>query len=185
VPYYKTDFAGLWVFEPKVFADDRGYFFESFNLRDFEAATGQRPEFVQDNQSKSNYGVVRGLHFQVGDQAQAKLVRVLSGAVVDVAVDLRPHSPTYGRSFALELSASNHRQLFIPRGFAHGFSVISPSAEFFYKCDNYYSVQHEAGIAPDDPALAIDWGIPRDQWVLSGKDQKHPKLAQWAGAAIG
>jgi dTDP-4-dehydrorhamnose 3,5-epimerase len=161
-----------------VFEDSRGYFFESFNLRDFTEVVGEPVHFVQDNQSASGYGVVRGLHFQRSELAQAKMVRVLSGAVLDVVVDIRPHSATFGQHYALELSAQNRKQLFIPRGFAHGFSVITERAEFFYKCDNYYSPAHEGGLQLDDPALGIDWQVPRPDWVLSTKDTRNPSWAE-------
>jgi dTDP-4-dehydrorhamnose 3,5-epimerase len=178
VPFLATPFAGLWVFEPKVFEDPRGYFFESFNLKDFAQAVGEPIHFVQDNQSASGYGVVRGLHFQRGAMAQAKLVRVLSGAVLDVVVDIRPQSATFGQHYALELSAQNRKQLYIPRGFAHGFSVITERAEFFYKCDNYYSPADEGGLQLDDPALGIDWQVPQPDRVLSAKDTRNPSWAQ-------
>lgn len=171
----KTDIEGLLVLEPRVFGDSRGYFFESFNVRTFEEAVGN-VTFVQDNESKSSYGVVRGLHFQKPPHAQAKLVRVVKGKVLDVAVDLRKESPTFGKHVAVELSEDNHRQMFIPRGFAHGFSVLSDEVVFQYKCDNYYAPESEGAIAWDDPDLAIDWQIPYDKVILSEKDMKHPAL---------
>lgn len=171
----KTDIEGLLVLEPRVFGDSRGYFFESFNVRTFEEAVGD-VTFVQDNESKSSYGVVRGLHFQKPPHAQAKLVRVVKGKVLDVAVDLRKESPTFGKYVAIELSEENHRQMFIPRGFAHGFSVLSDEVVFQYKCDNYYAPESEGAIAWDDPDLAIDWQIPYDKVNLSEKDRKHPAL---------
>ena len=171
----KTDIEGLYVIEPRVFADDRGYFFESYNQREFDEKVGP-VRFVQDNESRSQYGVVRGLHFQKGEHAQAKLVRVVEGSVLDVAVDLRPGSPTYGKHFSVELTAENHRQFFIPRGFAHGFSVLSQVAVFQYKCDNLYCPECEAAIIWNDPDLAIDWRIPTDRIILSPKDAKHPRL---------
>lgn len=171
----KTDIEGLLVLEPRVFGDSRGYFFESFNVRTFEEAVGN-VTFVQDNESKSSYGVVRGLHFQKPPHAQAKLVRVVKGKVLDVAVDLRKESPTFGKYVAMELSEDNHRQMFIPRGFAHGFSVLSDEVVFQYKCDNYYAPESEGAIAWDDPDLAIDWQIPYDKVILSEKDRKHPAL---------
>lgn len=174
----KTDIEGVVIIEPKVFGDHRGYFFESFNAREFEAQTGQKIDFVQDNESKSCYGVVRGLHFQKGDKAQSKLVRVVSGAVLDVAVDIRPGSPTFGKYVSVELTAENHRQFFIPKGFAHGFAVLSPEAVFQYKCDEFYCPEAEGAIAWDDPALAIDWRIPAEDVVLSEKDKKHPRLKE-------
>ena len=171
----KTEIEGLLIIEPKVYGDDRGYFFESFSKRDFAAAAGD-VEFVQDNESRSAYGVIRGLHFQKPPHSQAKLVRVIKGRVLDVAVDLRPDSPTCGRHVAVELTGDNHRQVFIPKGFAHGFSVLSEEAVFQYKCDAYYAPQSEGGVAWDDPDLAIDWRIPKEDAVLSEKDAKYPRL---------
>ena len=171
----KTDIEGLAVIEPSVFSDARGYFFEAFNQKVFNAEVAP-VEFVQDNESKSSYGVVRGLHFQRPPSAQAKLVRVVKGRVLDVAVDLREGSPTYGKHFSVELSDENHRMLFIPRGFAHGFSVLSEEVVFQYKCDNYYHPESEGAIAWNDPDLGIDWGIPEDKVVLSAKDAKNPFL---------
>ena len=168
----KTDIPGLLVLEPVIFGDTRGYFFEAFNQKDFDEAVGTHVTFVQDNESKSGYGVVRGLHFQKGDHAQAKLVRVISGHVLDVAVDIRPGSPTFGRHFSVELTGENHRMLFIPRGFAHGFSVLSETAVFQYKCDNFYAPQYERTIRFDDPSLAIDWKIPVENRIISDKDKK-------------
>ena len=173
----KTDLERVVILEPVLFGDARGYFFESFSRRRFEEAVGV-VDFVQDNESKSSRGVVRGLHFQRGAFAQAKLVRVIEGRVLDVAVDIRCGSPTFGRHVAVELSGENHRQLFIPRGFAHGFAVLSDSALFQYKCDNYYAPQHEGGIAWNDPALGIDWRIPPEEILLSEKDRHHPTLAE-------
>ena len=171
----KTEIEGLVVIEPRVFGDDRGYFFESFNEREFcEKVVDVR--FVQDNESKSRYGVVRGLHFQKGEFAQAKLVRVVCGAVLDVAVDLRKGSPTYGKYHAEVLSGENHRQMFIPRGFAHGFSVLSDEVVFQYKCDNFYCPSAEGALAWNDPDLAIDWRIPAEAVILSEKDKHHPFL---------
>ena len=171
----ETGIEGLVVIEPKVFGDSRGYFFEVFNEREFTEKVGN-VRFVQDNESKSRYGVVRGLHFQKGEFAQAKLVRVVSGAVLDVAVDLREGSPTYGKWHAEELSAENHRMMFIPRGFAHGFSVLSEEVVFQYKCDNLYNPASEGAIAWNDPTLAIDWRIPEEDVILSEKDKHHPFL---------
>lgn len=171
----KTDIEGLLVIEPRVFGDSRGYFFESYNTKAFEEVVGN-VTFVQDNESKSSYGVVRGLHFQKPPYAQAKLVRVVKGKVLDVAVDLRKNSPTFGKYVAMELSEENHRQMFIPRGFAHGFSVLSEEVIFQYKCDNYYAPQSEGAVAWDDPDLAIDWQVPSDKVILSEKDSKHPML---------
>lgn len=172
----KTAIDGVLIIEPKVFGDHRGYFFESFNEREFAAKSGVDVHFVQDNESKSCYGVVRGLHFQKGEHAQAKLVRVISGKVLDVAVDIRPGSPTFGKHVAAELTADNHRQFFIPKGFAHGFVVLSPEAVFQYKCDEFYCPEAEGAIAWDDPDVAIDWQIPASDVILSDKDRKHPQL---------
>ena len=172
----KTAIEGVLIIEPMVFGDHRGYFFESFNAREFEQKTGTKVQFVQDNESKSCYGVVRGLHFQKGDKAQAKLVRVISGKVLDVAVDIRPDSPTFGKYVSAELTAENHRQFFIPKGFAHGFAVLSPEAVFQYKCDEFYCPEAEGAVAWDDPDLGIDWGLPAEDVILSEKDQKHPRL---------
>ena len=173
----KTPIEGVVIIEPTVFGDERGYFFESFSQREF--AEQVRPvNFVQDNESKSKYGVVRGLHFQKGADAQSKLVRVVEGRVLDVAVDIRKGSPTFGQHVAVELSAGNKRQFFVPRGFAHGFAVLSESATFQYKCDNYYAPQSEGDVAWDDPALGIDWQIPAEEVILSAKDAHHPTLAE-------
>lgn len=174
----ETEIQGLLIIEPDVYGDSRGYFFESFNKRRFEEQTGVSVDFVQDNESRSVYGVVRGLHFQKPPHAQAKLVRVVSGRVLDVAVDLRDDSPTYGRHVAVELSGENHRQVFIPKGFAHGFSVLSEEAVFQYKCDDCYAPEYEGAVAWDDPDLAIDWQIPAADMILSEKDKKHPRLAE-------
>lgn len=173
MPFLSTPIKGLIIFEPQVWEDHRGYFFESYNRRTFEAA-GISADFVQDNQARSTYGVLRGLHFQKPPFEQAKLVRVTEGAVFDVAVDLRPDSPTRGRWYGIELSAENKRQLFVPRGFAHGYVVLSPTAEFCYKCDNFYSKDHDAGIRFDDPALQIEWPIKLQDAVLSEKDLALP-----------
>lgn len=173
----KTPIEGLLLIEPRVFGDARGYFFESFNQAEFEREVGP-VHFVQDNESRSCYGVVRGLHFQKGEFAQAKLVRAAVGTVLDVAVDIRKGSPTYGQSFSAELSDENHRMLFIPRGFAHGFSVLSEHALFQYKCDNFYNPDAEAAIAWDDPDLAIDWRVPASKVILSEKDCNHPRLCE-------
>lgn len=173
----KTPIEGVVIIEPTVFGDERGYFFESFSLREF--AEKVRPvNFVQDNESKSKYGVVRGLHFQKGADAQSKLVRVVEGRVLDVAVDIRKGSPTFGQHVAVELSAENKRQFFVPRGFAHGFAVLSETATFQYKCDNYYAPHNEGAVAWDDPALGIDWQIPATEVILSQKDAHHPTLAE-------
>ena len=169
----KTDIPEVVIVEPRVFGDNRGYFFESFSERDFAAAI-REVKFVQDNESLSCYGVLRGLHFQKPPHAQSKLVRVVKGRVLDVAVDIRKGSPTYGQHVAVELTAENHRQLFIPHGFAHGFSVLSEEVLFQYKCDNYYAPQSEGGILWNDPSLGIDWRIPAEKAILSEKDFKHP-----------
>ena len=176
----ETSIEGVVIIEPKVFGDHRGYFFESFSQKDFCEKVRQ-VSFVQDNESKSCYGVVRGLHFQKPPHAQSKLVRVVRGAVLDVAVDIRKGSPTFGQHVAVELSEENHRQLFIPRGFAHGFAVLTDEVIFQYKCDNFYAPESEGAIAWDDPDLGIDWKIPSDKVVLSAKDMAHPRLkdAQW------
>ena len=172
-----TPIPGLLVLKPKVWEDDRGYFYESYNYR-MLAAAGITADFVQDNQSKSTKGVLRGLHYQTGAFQQAKLVRVVQGEVFDVALDLREDAPTYGQWYGLHLSAANKHQLFIPRGFAHGFVVLSDTAEFLYKTDNYYARDHEAGIRFNDPQLGIDWQLPADQIVLSDKDQLLPDFGQ-------
>ena len=174
----ETDIPGLLIVEPRVFADARGWFFESYSRRDLDEVLGG-VTFVQDNESKSQYGVVRGLHFQKAPYAQSKLVRVVVGSVLDVAVDLRPGSPTFGRSEAVELSAENHRQLFIPKGFAHGFSVLSPEVIFQYKCDEFYHPEAEGAIAWDDPDLAIDWRVPAGSVILSAKDSAHPSFREY------
>ena len=168
----KTDIEGVVIIEPKVFGDSRGYFFESYSQRDFNSLVGE-VNFVQDNESKSCYGVIRGLHFQKPPFEQSKLVRVVKGKVLDVAVDIREGSPTFGKHVAVELSEENHRQLFIPKGFAHGFSVLSEEAVFQYKCDNFYAPEYEGAIAWDDPALEIDWRIPVDKVIISEKDKKN------------
>lgn len=173
--FIQTDIDGVVIFEPRVFPDSRGYFFETYNEKLFRD-NGIDAVFVQDNQSKSSYGVIRGLHFQKGEHAQAKLVRVIKGTVLDIALDLRKASPTYGRHVAVELSAENNRQLFIPRGFAHGFSVLSETAVFAYKCDNLYCKDAEAGIDLNDPALGIDWKVPVEKRLLSDKDKLWPSF---------
>ncbi|MBO0330922.1 dTDP-4-dehydrorhamnose 3,5-epimerase [[Muricauda] lutisoli] len=171
----ETKLKGCFILEPKVFEDDRGYFFESFNHKTFCEAIGQEVDFVQDNQSYSTKGVLRGLHFQHGEHAQAKLVRVLEGRVLDVAVDLRKGSPSYGEHVSVELTADNKKQLFIPRGFAHGFVVLSETAHFFYKCDNYYNKESEGGIKYNDTHLNIDWKISPEDMLVSEKDKNLPK----------
>ena len=173
----KTDIEGPLIIEPKLFEDARGYFFESFSEREFQEAAGP-VNFVQDNESRSSYGVIRGLHFQTPPFTQAKLVRCVVGRVLDVAVDIRKGSPTYGRHVAVELSEDNHRQFFIPHGFAHGFAVLSPVAVFQYKCDNYYAPLSEGGISIKDSTLGIDWMIPEEKVLLSGKDALHPLLKE-------
>ena len=176
----KTEIDGVVIIEPRIFNDQRGYFFESFSERDF-CKEVREVKFVQDNESKSQYGVLRGLHFQKPPYCQSKLVRVIKGAVLDVAVDIRKGSPTFGKHVAVELTEDNHRQFFVPRGFAHGFSVLTPEVIFQYKCDNFYAPQSEGAIAWDDPDLGIDWRIPADKVILSEKDRHHPRLkdAEW------
>lgn len=168
--FIDTPINGLKIFEPKIFKDSRGYFFESFNKKAF-LEVGIDTDFVQDNQSFSTYGTMRGLHLQTGSMAQAKLVRVLKGTVLDVAIDLRRDSPTFGKHFTIELSSENHKHLYIPRNFAHGFIVLSETAEFFYKVDNYYSPKDEYGIMHSDPAFNIDWKIPAEQMLIAEKDK--------------
>ncbi|WP_186971991.1 dTDP-4-dehydrorhamnose 3,5-epimerase [Bacteroides intestinalis] len=176
----KTEIESVVIIEPRLFKDDRGYFFESFNQKEFEEKVCDTT-FVQDNESKSSYGVIRGFHFQKPPFAQSKLVRVVRGAVLDVAVDIRKGSPTFGKHVAVELTEENHRQFFIPRGFAHGFSVLSDEVIFQYKCDNFYAPQYEGAIAWNDPVLGIDWEIPREKAILSEKDSCHSVLrdADW------
>ena len=171
----KTAIDGLLIIEPKVFEDARGYFFESFSQREFEQKV-RMINFVQDNESKSSYGVMRGLHFQAPPFSQSKLVRCVRGRVLDVAVDIRRGSPTYGQHVAVELTEDNHRQFFIPRGFAHGFAVLSETAVFQYKCDNFYHPEADGGISILDSSLGIDWRIPTEYAILSDKDTKHPLL---------
>lgn len=173
----KTEIEGVYIIEPRVFGDERGYFFESFNAERFLADTGVNTTFVQDNESKSKYGVLRGLHFQKPPYAQSKLVRVVKGKVLDVAVDIRVGSPTYGKYVAVELSEDNHRQFFLPRGMAHGFAVLSEEAVFQYKCDNLYHPESEGSIIWNDPAIGIDWGVKVEDVILSEKDKHHPVLA--------
>jgi dTDP-4-dehydrorhamnose 3,5-epimerase len=172
----KTDIEGVLIIEPRVFGDQRGYFFECYNKAEFAQATGHDIDFVQDNESKSKYGVLRGLHFQLPPFAQSKLVRVVSGCVISIAVDIRCGSPTFGRHVPVELTAENHRQFFLPRGMAHGFVVLSSEAVFQYKCDNFYNPEAEGAVAWDDPALGIDWQIPAADIVLSEKDTRNPRL---------
>lgn len=174
----KTGIEGLLILEPRIFQDARGYFFESFSQREFEERVGH-VHFVQDNESMSTYGVMRGLHFQSPPYTQTKLVRCVSGAVLDVAVDIRQGSPTYGQHVAVELTAENHRQFFIPKGFAHGFAVLSETAVFQYKCDEFYHPEADAGISILDVSLGIDWRIPTDKAILSDKDTRHGMLADF------
>jgi len=169
----ETGLSGLYIIEPRIFNDQRGYFFESYN-KDTLSAAGIDYTFVQDNQSKSVYGVIRGLHYQMEPKAQAKLIRVLSGLIYDVAVDMRQGSPTFGKWFGLELSCENQKQLLIPRGFAHGFSVLSEKAVIFYKCDEFYAPEYDAGVIFNDPDLNIGWKIPADKALLSAKDSGLP-----------
>ena len=173
MPFHPTPFPGLLVFEPRVFPDERGYFFESYNSRTWEEA-GVTMQFVQDNQARSTRGVLRGLHYQTGDMAQAKLVCVLEGEVLDVVVDIREDSPTYGQWYGIRLSAENKKQLLVPRGFAHGYVVLSETAEFFYKCDNFYSKAHEGGIRFDDPGLHINWEFDLSKAIVAEKDLALP-----------
>ncbi len=172
----KTEIEGVVIIEPRIFKDDRGYFYESFSQREFEEKVC-RTTFVQDNQSKSSYGVVRGLHFQKPPYSQSKLVRCIKGAVLDVAVDIRKGSPTFGKYVAVELTEDNHRQFFVPRGFAHGFAVLSDEAVFQYKCDNYYNKESEGSVAWNDPELAIDWRIPVEKVLLSEKDKLSKNIS--------
>jgi dTDP-4-dehydrorhamnose 3,5-epimerase len=177
MPFHTTPITGLFVFEPKVFGDTRGYFFESYNENTFQQE-GITIDFVQDNQSSSCYGVIRGLHYQLLPHAQTKLVRALHGTILDVAVDMRKGSPTYGQHYAVELSAENKKQLLVPQGFAHGFSVLSEKAEVFYKCDAFYNKESEGGISYNDSALNIDWKIPADAAIVSDKDRALPVFAE-------
>jgi dTDP-4-dehydrorhamnose 3,5-epimerase len=177
MPFQETEIKGLWIFEPRLFEDNRGYFFESYNHRQFVEATGFEGSFVQDNHSLSYFGVMRGLHLQLPPYQQSKLIRVIEGEVLDVAVDVRKDSPTYGKHFSIILSAQNKRQLFIPVGFAHGFVVLSQNAELLYKCDNYYAPQAESGILFNDSDLKINWQIPEDKLIISEKDLALPTLA--------
>ena len=174
--FIPTKLEGCFIIEPKIFQDERGYFLESYNKNVFDKGVGQNVNFVQDNQSFSSKGVLRGLHYQTGEHAQAKLVRVLQGEVMDVAVDIRPNSKTFGQHVTLLLSAENGKQLFVPRGFAHGFLVISDTATFFYKCDNFYSKESEGGIIYNDKTINIDWQFSSGELVISDKDQVLPSL---------
>lgn len=173
--FTKTELDGVYILTPRVFQDTRGYFFESYNQQEFEK-NGLHYNFVQDNQSFSSYGTIRGLHFQKGEHAQAKLVRVISGEVLDIAVDIRRSSPTYGKHVAVKLSSENQQQLLIPRGFAHGFSVLSDTAVFAYKCDNFYCKEAEGGLCVNDPALGIDWKIDMNKANILERDLNHPLL---------
>jgi dTDP-4-dehydrorhamnose 3,5-epimerase len=177
MPFIKTPITNLLVFEPKIHEDSRGYFFESFNLQTFRAE-GIDISFVQDNQSSSKYGVIRGLHYQLNPSAQVKLIRVLSGRILDVVVDIRKGSPTFGKNFSVELTAENKKQLFVPAGLAHGFSVLSEEAEVLYKCDSFYNKDSEAGILYNDPSLNIDWKIPAEKEIVSEKDKGLPLFAE-------
>ena len=174
--FISTLISGCFIIEPKVITDERGYFLESFNEKTFQNGVGQEVHFVQDNQSFSTKGVLRGLHYQTGNHAQAKLVRVLSGEVLDVAVDIRPDSPTFGQHVSVLLSAENQKQFFVPRGFAHGFLVLSETATFFYKCDNFYNKESEGGIIYNDATLNIDWQFPTENLIISEKDVNQPTL---------
>ncbi len=176
--FIETKLKGCFLLEPKIILDERGYFMESFNENTFHKGIGQPVHFVQDNQSYSTRGVLRGLHYQTGEHAQAKLVRVLQGEVLDVAVDIRPESDTYGQHVAVLLSAENQKQLFIPRGFAHGFVVLSETATFFYKCDNFYNKESEGGIIFNDPSLQIDWQLSESELLISEKDNILPVLKE-------
>lgn len=174
--FIPTKLEGCFIIEPKIITDARGYFMESFNEMTFQLGIGHPVHFVQDNQSYSSKGVLRGLHYQTGSHAQAKLVRVLKGEVLDVAVDIRPGSPTFGQSVSVVLSGENQTQFFIPRGFAHGFLVLSETAVFFYKCDNFYNKESEGGIIYSDETLAIDWNFPESELIISDKDKFQPTL---------
>jgi len=173
----ETKLRGCFIIEPKVFKDPRGYFFESFNQNKFNELIGKTIDFVQDNESFSSKGVLRGLHFQTGAYAQAKLVRVIKGRVLDVVVDMRKESPTFSEHFSIELSEENKRQLFVPKGFAHGFIVLSETAIFSYKCDNFYDKASEQGLRYDDPSLGIDWKLPANEFIVSEKDLVLPTLS--------
>ena len=177
MPFIAADFPGLLIFEPLVFEDERGFFFESYNEQVF-FRNNITAKFIQDNQSYSCYGVIRGLHYQLEPHAQSKLVRVSQGSILDVVVDMRKGSPAYGRSFSIELSADNKKQLFIPKGFAHGFSVLSDEAGVIYKCDSFYNKESEAGIIYNDPVLNIDWRVPDSKAIISSKDLQLPAFAQ-------
>jgi dTDP-4-dehydrorhamnose 3,5-epimerase len=173
----ETKLKGCFIIEPKVLEDHRGYFFESFNQNRFNELIGKNIAFIQDNESFSSKGVLRGLHFQTGEYAQAKLVRVVKGAVLDVVVDMRKDSPTFSKHFSIELSEENKTQLFVPRGFAHGFIVLSDTTIFSYKCDNFYNKAYEQGLRYDDPSLGIDWRLPTNEFIVSNKDLALPTLS--------
>jgi dTDP-4-dehydrorhamnose 3,5-epimerase len=175
MPFIKTGFPDLLIFEPVVFEDSRGYFFESYNEKVF-SSEGAEIKFVQDNQARSTYGVIRGLHFQLAPHAQTKLIRTLSGSILDVAVDIRQGSPTYGKAYTIVLTAENKKQLLVPKGFAHGYSVLSETAEVLYKCDAFYHKQSEGGLLYNDSKLAIDWQIPGGMAIVAGKDLVHPGI---------
>ncbi len=174
--FIPTKLEGCFIIEPQIILDERGYFMESFNETTFQNGIGQNVHFVQDNQSYSSKGVLRGLHYQTGEHAQAKFVRVLQGEVLDVAVDIRPHSPTFGQYESVVLSGENQRQFFVPRGFAHGFLVLSNTATFFYKCDNFYNKESEGGIIYNDKTINIDWNFPLKNLIISDKDKIQPTI---------
>jgi len=174
--FIPTKLAGCFIIEPKIILDDRGYFMESFNENTFQIGVNENVHFVQDNQSFSSKGVLRGLHYQTGEHAQAKLVRVMQGEVLDVAVDIRPNSPTFGHYEAVVLSGENQKQFFVPRGFAHGFLVLSETATFFYKCDNFYNKESEGGISYNDTTINVDWNFPTAELIISDKDKAQPDL---------
>jgi dTDP-4-dehydrorhamnose 3,5-epimerase len=173
MPFTTTPFPGLLIFEPKIFGDERGYFFESYNEKIF-SAEGLQMKFIQDNQASSTFGVIRGLHYQLNPYSQTKLIRVLSGVILDAVVDVRKNSPTYGEAYTIELSSENKKQLLVPKGFAHGYSVLSETAEVLYKCDAFYNKESEGGIAWNDPALKIDWRVPESSAKVSEKDLHNP-----------
>lgn len=177
MPFIKTGLPDLLVFEPSVFEDSRGYFFESYNEQVFKSE-GVHVAFIQDNQARSGYGVIRGLHYQLNPYSQTKLIRVLSGTIFDVVLDIRKDSPTYGKTYSLEISADNKKQLLVPHGFAHGYSVLSETAEVFYKCDNFWNKKSEGGVLYNDPSLDIDWQIPKDKEIVSDKDKKLMPLSE-------
>ncbi len=178
MPILPGEINGLWIIEPRVFSDNRGFFYESYNHRNFVETTGFQGDFIQDNHSFSHYGVIRGLHFQKAPHAQSKLVRVVQGEVLDIAVDIRENSPSFGQYQSVRLSAENNRQFFVPQGFAHGFVVLSKTAVLLYKCDNYYAPQSESGIIYNDPELNIDWQVPEDKIIVSDKDKLLPQLSE-------